>query len=159
MSAATPAGVGQISSIEVLAPEAAWTSLKGLPPAQDRFQRAIHLRCDFRSHSAVANLLRCGFCICVSLYHLSRSADGCVAAPRRQALVFAKLAARVDHGGVGQASFGSRAAVAGRQMAQPVYPQLRKYPVRSGNTLRANAQSRCAPARCAGARAERPEGS
>jgi hypothetical protein len=32
---------------------------------------------------------------------------------------------------------GSRAAVAGRQMAQPVYPQLRKYPVRSGNTLRA----------------------
>jgi hypothetical protein len=28
--------------------------------------------------------------------------------------------------------FGSRAAVAGRLVAQPVYPQLRKYPVRSG---------------------------
>jgi hypothetical protein len=27
---------------------------------------------------------------------------------------------------------GSRAAVAGGLMAQPVYPQLRKYPVRSG---------------------------
>jgi hypothetical protein len=27
---------------------------------------------------------------------------------------------------------GSRAAVAGRLMAQPVYPKLRKYPVRSG---------------------------
>jgi hypothetical protein len=25
-----------------------------------------------------------------------------------------------------------RSAVAGRRMAQPVYPQLRKYPVRSG---------------------------
>src|ERR1700692_484652 len=27
---------------------------------------------------------------------------------------------------------GSKAAVAGRRMAQPVYPQLRKYPERSG---------------------------
>jgi hypothetical protein len=30
-------------------------------------------------------------------------------------------------------SYGSRAAVADRRMAQPVYPQLRKYPVRSAH--------------------------
>ena len=33
---------------------------------------------------------------------------------------------------------GSRAAVAGRRMAQPVYPQLRKYPCVPALTLRAN---------------------
>jgi hypothetical protein len=33
---------------------------------------------------------------------------------------------------------GSRAAVAGRRMAQPVYSQLRKYPCVSALTLRAN---------------------
>src|ERR1700716_3227297 len=37
--------------------------------------------------------------------------------------------------------FGSRAAVAGRRMAQPVYPQLRKYPCVRALTLRANAKN------------------
>jgi hypothetical protein len=46
--------------------------------------------------------------------------------------------------------------MAGRRMARPVNPQLRNYPCVPALTLRANARSRCAPARCAGARAERP---
>jgi len=52
-------------------------------------------------------------------------------------LRFKKIASDAWHVGAGSAiidgvCFGSRAAVAGRLMAQPVYPQLRKCPVRSG---------------------------
>ena len=48
-----------------------------------------------------------------------------------------KASTRLNHGRIiwmrraaCHARFGSRAAVADRRMARPVYPQLRKYPVR-----------------------------
>jgi hypothetical protein len=47
---------------------------------------------------------------------------------------------------------GSGAAVAGKRMAQPVTPQLRKYPVRSELTLRAKPGHRALKAAYGGAR-------
>jgi hypothetical protein len=41
MSVATPQRSDKFHQLRCQ-PEAPWTSLKGLPPAQDRFQRAIH---------------------------------------------------------------------------------------------------------------------
>lgn len=42
-------------------------------------------------------------------------------------------------------SYGSRAAVAGRQMAQPVYTQLRKYPLCSGTDVSCQKRPRVVP--------------
>jgi hypothetical protein len=54
---------------------------------------------------------------------------------------------------------GSKGAVLTLYRRLPVYPNKQILLVSVGKSQTANAQSRCAPARCAGAGAERPEAS